>query len=106
MPNSFLDRTGLAYLWGKITTLVGGKQDTLTFDNTPTANSTNPVTSGGVKAYVDSSQGSLTFDSTPTENSTNPVTSGGIKSYVDANAGGTAITNAEIDTITGTTSGS
>ena len=30
-----------------------GKQNALTFDSTPTANSTNPVTSGGVKAYVD-----------------------------------------------------
>ena len=31
-----------------------GKQDKLTFDTTPTANSTNPVTSDGVKKYVDS----------------------------------------------------
>lgn len=30
-----------------------GKQNALTFDSTPTANSTNPVTSGGVKSYVD-----------------------------------------------------
>lgn len=30
------------------------KQDVLTFDATPTANSTNPVTSGGVKAALDS----------------------------------------------------
>lgn len=29
------------------------KQDTLTFDSAPTANSTNPVTSGGIKTYVD-----------------------------------------------------
>jgi len=34
-------------------TLLAGKQDTLTFDSTPTASSTNPVTSGGVKTYVD-----------------------------------------------------
>lgn len=27
---------------------LAGKEDTLTFDNTPTANSTNPVTSGGI----------------------------------------------------------
>ena len=31
-----------------VETALGGKQDTLTFDNTPTASSTNPVTSGGV----------------------------------------------------------
>ena len=29
-------------------TLLGNKQDTLTFDNTPTKNSTNPITSNGV----------------------------------------------------------
>ena len=33
---------------------LSGKQDKLTFDETPTANSTNPVTSDGVKKYVDS----------------------------------------------------
>lgn len=35
------------------------KQDTLTFDNTPTQGSTNPVTSGGIKSYVDSHGGGL-----------------------------------------------
>ena len=34
-------------------TALAGKQDTLTFDSTPTASSTNPVTSGGVKAGID-----------------------------------------------------
>lgn len=53
MANSFLDKTGLAYLWGKITALVATKQDTLTFDTTPTASSTNPVTSGGIKTALD-----------------------------------------------------
>ena len=46
--NHFLDKTGLAYLWSKIVALVGTKQDSLTFDTTPTENSTNPVTSGGI----------------------------------------------------------
>lgn len=32
---------------------VDGKQDELTFDTTPTASSTNPVTSGGIKTYAD-----------------------------------------------------
>ena len=32
---------------------LANKQDTLTFDTTPTANSTNPVTSGGVKDALD-----------------------------------------------------
>jgi len=34
-------------------TLLSGKQNTLTFDSTPTASSTKPVTSGGIKTYVD-----------------------------------------------------
>ena len=33
--------------------LVSKKQDTLTFDTAPTEGSQNPVTSNGVKAYVD-----------------------------------------------------
>lgn len=36
------------------------KQDTLTFDSTPTANSSNPVTSAGVKTYVDDAIGGIT----------------------------------------------
>lgn len=36
-----------------VNTALADKQDTLTFDNAPTASSTNPVTSGGVKTYVD-----------------------------------------------------
>lgn len=63
------------------------KQDTLTFDTTPTANSTNPVESKGIKTYVDNGlaekQNTLTFDSAPTPQSSNPVTSTGIKRYVD-----------------------
>lgn len=92
------------------------KQSSLTFDTTPTANSTNPVTSAGIKAYVDNAtptitmddtptsgsnnpvksggiytalqgkQNTLTFDSTPTASSTNPVTSGGVKTALDAKA--------------------
>ena len=34
---------------------ISAKQDALTFDSEPTADSTNPVTSGGIKAYVDKS---------------------------------------------------
>lgn len=36
-----------------IASALAGKQDTLTFDSTPTASSTNPVTSGGVKTALD-----------------------------------------------------
>lgn len=37
-----------------LTEQIDSKQDELTFDSTPTANSTNPVTSGGVKSALDS----------------------------------------------------
>ena len=40
-------------------TELSGKQSKLTFDKTPTANSTNPVTSDGIKKYVDSALASL-----------------------------------------------
>ncbi len=37
----------------EVVTDLSGKQDTLTFDETPTEDSANPVTSGGTKEYVD-----------------------------------------------------
>ena len=75
---------------------INTKQDKLSFDATPTENSTNPVTSGGVynaietekqgvnqtietlNQKINTKQDKLSFDATPTENSTNPVTSGGV----------------------------
>lgn len=74
----YLDDNGLLYFWQKIKTLLGGKQDSLTFDSTPTSASTNPVTSGGVYTALGNKQDTLTFDSAPTSASTNPVTSGGV----------------------------
>ena len=57
------------------------KQNTLTFDSTPTEGSNNPVTSAGIKKYVDEHSGggggSITIDPTPTEGSENAVSSGG-----------------------------
>ncbi len=38
---------------------ISGKQNVLTFDSTPTANSTNPVTSGGVKTVLDSMESTI-----------------------------------------------
>lgn len=52
---------------GAVYTALSGKQDTLTFDSTPTASSTNPVTSGGVKTYVD---GKVSSASTVSSSST------------------------------------
>ena len=59
-------------------TALAGKQNTLTFDDTPTENSNNPVTSDGVKTALDGKQNTLTFDNTPKANSNNPVKSGGV----------------------------
>ena len=50
--------------------LLAGKQDTLTFDSTPTANSTNPVTSGGIKTYVDNSPAFKPFPASVTTDGT------------------------------------
>ncbi len=57
--------------------------DAAQWDTTPTAGSTKPVTSGGIKSALDDKQDELTFDSTPTASSSNPVTSGGVKTYAD-----------------------
>lgn len=74
-----------------------GKQNALTFDTEPTKGSTNPITSGGVKAALDNKQGKLTFDSEPTASSTNPVTSGGVKTALDKKQNAsTAITTSNI----------
>lgn len=43
----------LAELSSEVVAALGNKQDKLTFDTTPTANSANPVTSGGVKSALD-----------------------------------------------------
>lgn len=59
------------------------KRALLNPDTTPTADSDNLVTSGGVKTALDAKQDALTFDTTPTANSTNPVTSGGVKAAID-----------------------
>ena len=48
-------------------------------DSTPTANSDNFVTSGGVKAALDEKMGVMSFDSVPTAGSNNLVKSGKIR---------------------------
>lgn len=61
----FLNKDGVTYLWGKIKTALNGKQDTLTFDSAPTANSDNPVKSGGVKGALDGKKNTQTAVSSP-----------------------------------------
>lgn len=51
-------------------------------DDTPTENSDNLVTSGGVYSALTGKQDTLTFDDTPTLNSANPVKSGGVFSAI------------------------
>lgn len=61
-----------------IDTALSGKQDALTFDDTPTSGSSNPVKSGGVYSALSGKQNTLTFDNSPTNGSSNPVKSGGV----------------------------
>ena len=62
IPNEYVTETELAskgYLTAipnEYVTSLGNKQDKLTFDTKPTSGSTNPVTSGGIKSYVDAAQ--------------------------------------------------
>ena len=65
---------------GDINTALAGKQNTLTFDDTPTSGSDNPVKSGGVYSALSGKQDTLTFDNSPTNGSSNPVKSGGVYS--------------------------
>ena len=64
---AYLDYNGLKTFWNNIKNKLAGKQDKLTFDSTPTASSTNPVTSGGVKSALDAKANlaSPTFTGTP-----------------------------------------
>ena len=63
--------------------LEAGKQDKLTFDNTPRLGSQNPVTSEGIKAALDSiSAAGVVLDDDVTQDSQNGVKSSGIYEYV------------------------
>lgn len=59
--------TGDQALDTKITQVEQTKQDKLTFDDTPTHDSSNPVTSTGIKDYVDEITGQLGDLNTPAE---------------------------------------
>lgn len=54
-----------------VTAGLSGKQDTLTFDDTPTENSTNPVTSGGI--YTAISNVTVPVDTALSSESTNAI---------------------------------
>lgn len=57
-------------------TTVSGKQDALTFDSAPIAESQNPVTSGGIYTALQNAQ--IQTDAVPTAGSTKAVQSGGV----------------------------
>lgn len=59
----------------------------LSADLVDDTSTTNKFVDAEEKATWNAKQNALTFDTTPTENSTNPVTSGGIKTYVDTIVG-------------------
>jgi len=65
---------GLEDLETAVNDLETSKQDKLTFDTTPTANSTNPVTSGGILTALNAKQNTLTVSRT-----TIAVTNGSIQ---------------------------
>lgn len=78
---------------------LAAKQNSLTFDSTPTNGSTNPVTSGGIYSALSSIQDALVIDNTPTANSNNLVKSGGVYSAIAAS---TAVaTSAEFNEMLG-----
>ncbi len=90
-------------LMDKVNEIIDGKQDTLIFDDEPTAGSDKPVKSKGVLAAIAGlwttvqtalagKQDTLDYDQTPTENSTKMVKSGGIYTAI-------AALQAEIDDI-------
>lgn len=61
-----------------ISALQTGKQDTLTFDATPTEGSTNPVTSEGIARAIEQAVPTITIDPAPAQGSSNAVSSGGV----------------------------
>ena len=92
--------SGLQSDVSSLQTTVAGKQNTLTFDNSPTANSNNPVKSGGIHTALAGKQNTLTFDTAPTANSSNPVTSGGVKTALDAMQANLHVQSAVIGSVT------
>ena len=91
----------------ELTAQLAAKQNTLTFDATPTAGSTNPVTSQGIKSAVDAEK--LRAEGAEQANASNIVT---INSKIPAAASGSnqladkAFVNSSIATATATYRGS
>lgn len=102
MSKTFND-TGMGRIIAWISARVFKKSEavttqTLGIDTTPSNNSSNLVTSGGVYNALSGKQAVLTFDTIPTENSTNPVTSGGIYNIIIENEEVTAAALNDLNT--------
>ena len=70
---------------GGIFTALEGKQDSLTFDSTPTEGSGNPVTSDGIYKAIQAGGGeTIVLDNTVTKDSQNGVKSSGIYTAIKA----------------------
>lgn len=72
--NEYINTTGDSSGWE----LIGNTAVNITIDSSPTQDSDNAVSSGGVYTALSGKQDTLTFDSAPTNGSNNPVTSGGV----------------------------
>ena len=68
---------------GGIYNALQGKQDTLEYDNTPTEDSQKMVKSGAIWEALEGKQDTLEWDSVPTAGSTKSLTSGAIKTALD-----------------------
>ena len=66
------------YTKTQVDTLLAGKQNTLEYDNAPTASSEKMVKSGGIYNALQGKQNTLEYDNTPTEDSQKMVKSGAI----------------------------
>lgn len=86
------------YTQTQVDTLLLGKEDTLTFDSTPTSGSNNPVTSGGVYSALQNVD--IDVDNTLDSTSENPVQNKVITSALDSKQNTlTAGDNITIETI-------
>ena len=98
--------TELGYVDGvtsAIQTQINSKQDTLTFDTTPTASSVNPVTSDGIKTALDTKQPNITGGAT-TITSANLTGSRALVSTSGGKVSTSGTTSTELTYLSGVTS--
>ena len=89
-----LASNGDLYTGAAISTALGGKQDTLSFDTSPTSSSTNPVESGGVYTELGNKQNTLFLGSAqaPTSTAYQGTVNSTVENRADELCTGAAIT--------------